>query len=85
VGTTITAVLASLAVERPEGLVIALTHTTFNLLGILMLYPVPAIRKIPTTLARRLASLAEVRKSIVLVYVVGGFIVVPLIGVLVLQ
>lgn len=85
VGTTITAVLASLAVERPEGLVIALTHTTFNLLGIVLLYPVPALRRIPTNLARRLASLAEVRKSIVLVYVVGGFIVVPLIGVLVLQ
>ena len=37
------------------------------------------------TLAERLAVLAEVRKSIVVVYVVGLFIVVPIIGVLVLQ
>ncbi|MDX1690007.1 MAG: Na/Pi symporter [Acidimicrobiia bacterium] len=85
VGTTITAVLASLAAERPEGLVIALTHTVFNLAGIALLYPVPALRRIPTNLARRVASLAEVRKSIVVVYVVGGFIVLPLVGVLVLQ
>ncbi len=85
VGTTITAVLASLAVERPEGLVIALTHTVFNLAGILLLYPLPALRKIPLVLARRLASLALVRKSLVLAYVIGGFVVVPLVGVLVLQ
>ena len=85
VGTTITAVLASLAVERPEGLVIALTHTVFNLAGIILLYPIPRLRGIPVALARRLASLAEVRKSIVLVYVVGVFIVVPFVGVLVLQ
>jgi hypothetical protein len=36
-------------------------------------------------MAERLAELAEVRKSLVLVYVVGLFILVPLIGVLVLR
>jgi sodium-dependent phosphate cotransporter len=85
VGTTVTALLASLATERPEGLVIALTHTLFNISGILLFYPLPALRKIPLILAGNLARVAEVRKSLVLVYVIGAFVVVPLIGILILQ
>jgi sodium-dependent phosphate cotransporter len=85
VGTTVTALLASLATDGNAGLAIALAHTMFNLLGILIWYPLPRLRVIPVRLAERLAVMAEVRKSLVLVYVVGGFILVPLIGVLVLR
>ena len=85
VGTTVTALLASLAAERPEGLVIALTHTLFNLAGIAIFYPLPALRRVPITLATKLAGIAEVRKSLVLVYVFGAFVVVPLLGVALLQ
>jgi sodium-dependent phosphate cotransporter len=85
VGTTVTALLASLAAERPEALVIALTHTLFNVGGILVFYPIPAVRRIPLILAQRLAGVAEVRKSAVLVYVIGAFIVLPLLGILVLN
>jgi len=84
-GTTVTALLASLATDLPAGLAIALAHTMFNLIGILLLYPVPALRGVPLRMAEALARLATVRKSIVLVYVVGGFVVIPLIGLLVLQ
>ncbi|MDH5371830.1 MAG: Na/Pi symporter [Acidimicrobiia bacterium] len=85
IGTTVTALLASLAADRPEALVIALTHTLFNVSGLVVFYPIPAIRRIPLILAQKLASVAEVRKSAVLVYVVGGFIVVPLLGILILN
>ena len=85
VGTTVTALLASLATERPEGLVIALTHTLFNISGILLFYPIPQLRRIPVLLAQKLATVAEVRKSLVIVYVIGAFVLVPLIGILVLQ
>jgi len=85
VGTTVTALLASLATERPEGLVIALTHTLFNISGILLFYPVPQLRKIPLYLAGKLAAAAEVRKSLVFVYVIGVFVLVPLVGILILQ
>jgi sodium-dependent phosphate cotransporter len=85
VGTTVTALLASLATERPEGLVIALTHTLFNVSAILLFYPLPALRNIPLILARNLARVAEVRKSLVIVYVVGAFVLVPIIGILILQ
>ena len=85
VGTTVTALLASLATERPEGLVIALTHTLFNISGILLFYPIPQLRKIPVVLAQKLAAVAEVRKSLVIVYVIGAFVLVPVIGILILQ
>jgi sodium-dependent phosphate cotransporter len=84
VGTTVTALLASLATDRPEGLVIALVHTLFNVTGILVFYPIPALRKLPLSAAERLASVAETRKSVVIMYVIGGFVVIPLIGILAL-
>ncbi|HSM02327.1 MAG TPA: Na/Pi symporter [Acidimicrobiia bacterium] len=84
-GTTVTALLASLATDLPAGLAIALAHSMFNLIGILILYPVPALRDVPLRLAEAIARLATVRKSIVLLYVLGGFVVVPLIGLLLLQ
>ena len=85
VGTTVTALLASLAADSPAALVIALTHTLFNLAGIAVFYPIRAVRNIPLALARKLAEVAEVRKSVVLVYVVGMFIVLPIIGILILN
>ena len=80
VGTTITALLASLAADRPEALTIALTHTLFNLCGIALLYPIPAVRRLPLVLARRLAEIAQQHKQLVFLYVVGVFIVLPAIG-----
>jgi solute carrier family 34 (sodium-dependent phosphate cotransporter) len=62
VGTTITALLASLAVIRPEGLTIALVHTIFNLTAISILYPLPWIRDVPVRLAEWLAALAIRRR-----------------------
>ncbi len=85
VGTTVTALLASLAAESPAALVIALTHTLFNVAGILVFYPVPSLRRIPLFLAQKLAGLAEVRKSAVLAYVFGVFVVLPIIGILILS
>ena len=85
IGTTVTALLASLAAERPEALTIALTHTLFNIAGILVFYPIPALRYIPVRLARGLADLAVSRKSLVFAYVFGVFVVVPLVGILVLR
>jgi len=84
IGTTITALLASLAVLRPEGLTIALVHTLFNLLAIAIIYPVPFIRDLPLKAAVWTAEVATKRSSLVLAYVLGLFIVVPALGVLIL-
>ncbi|HZD22868.1 MAG TPA: Na/Pi symporter [Acidimicrobiia bacterium] len=78
IGTTITAVLASLASDSPDGLVIALAHVTFNVLGILIIYPWPPVRQIPLRLAEVTAAAATRRKSLVAGYVVGLFVIAPL-------
>ncbi|MCH8128878.1 MAG: Na/Pi symporter [Acidobacteria bacterium] len=78
VGTTITALLAAFAAGTVGGLSIALVHLGFNLLGILILYPIPAIRHIPIRLAGSLAQVAMTRKWVAIVYVAIVFIGVPL-------
>jgi sodium-dependent phosphate cotransporter len=81
-GTTVTALLASLAVDLRAGLVVALTHTLFNLTSIVVFYPVPAVRDVPVRLAEGLAAVAAQRPLFVAVYVVGVFIVLPSVGLL---
>jgi len=81
IGTTVTALLASLAAEGSAGLTIALVHLLFNLTGTLMIYPVPAMRKIPVRVAEWLAMLATHNKLWILVYVGVLFIGLPLAGV----
>jgi len=77
-GTTVTALLASIAADSPDALVIALAHVTFNILGILVFYPWPKLRRIPITLAERTGEAAARHKSIVAAYVIGLFIVTPI-------
>lgn len=84
-GTTATALLAAMAASRPEAVTIALVHTLFNLAGILIFYPVPALRAVPVRLADRMADAAVKRRSAVLAYVVVTFLVVPAFGVLLLR
>lgn len=84
VGTTVTALLASLAVASSAGLVIALVHTLFNVAGILLIYPVPAIRQVPLTIATWIAAQAVHHRSLIVVYIIGLFVVLPIIGLVVL-
>lgn len=77
-GTTVTALLASIAGDSPDALVIALAHVTFNVLGILVFYPFPRLRRVPLQLANVTARSAVRRKSLVAGYVIGLFIFAPL-------
>jgi solute carrier family 34 (sodium-dependent phosphate cotransporter) len=85
VGTTITALLASLAVLRPEGLTIALVHTLFNVAAMAIIFPVRQVRMIPVRLAERIADVATRRHLVVLVYGVGLFVVLPLLGIFLIR
>jgi solute carrier family 34 (sodium-dependent phosphate cotransporter) len=85
VGTTISALLASLATNRPEALTVALVHTLFNVAGILLFYPVPALRRLPIRIAEWLAEMAARRRSMVIGYVIVTFLVIPAIGVILLR
>ena len=81
VGTTITALLAALAASVPEALTIGLVHTLFNVSAIFLLFVIPIFRPVPIMLAERLAGVAVERRMWAVAYVVGAFIVTPLIGV----
>jgi sodium-dependent phosphate cotransporter len=85
VGTTITALLASLAVLRPEGLTIALVHMLFNVVGIAIVYPVPQLRLLPVRLAEGLAEVATRRHRVVFAYALTVFLLLPLLGVFLIQ
>jgi sodium-dependent phosphate cotransporter len=82
IGTTITAMLAALAADKSGGLTIALVHLLFNCAGILIFYPIPAIRHIPIRLAEGLGNLAVRNRAYVLAYIVIVFVLLPLVGIL---
>ena len=83
-GTTLTALLAALAVPQITGLQIALVHLLFNLAGTAIFYPVPFLRRLPLQAARWAADQAVQRRTMVFVYVMLIFVVVPL-GVIVVS
>ncbi len=85
VGTTITALLAALAASNPDALTVGLAHTTFNVIGILLLYVLPVARDVPVRLAERLADVAVKRRTMAVAYVVVVFVVAPLLGVVALR
>ncbi len=80
IGTTVTALLAALAatgVNAGAGLTIALVHLLFNLTATVMIYPVPAIRRIPIRGAHWLAETATRSRKWAILYVVMLFYGVP--------
>lgn len=90
IGTTVTALLASLAVdpnlEHAElGLTIALVHLLFNLSGTLLFFPIPAIRHIPIRCAVKLADITMKNKMYAILYVLICFILLPLAGTLIFR
>jgi sodium-dependent phosphate cotransporter len=80
VGTTVTALLAALAVTGPNarwGITIALVHLMFNMSATLVIYPTGRVRNIPLTAARRLAAVAVRSRRWAILYVVLLFYGVP--------
>lgn len=77
VGTTVTALLASLATGQPEALTIALVHLLFNISGIVVFYPIPTMRKIPIFAATRLAEKATKNRFFAVLFIFVVFFVIP--------
>ena len=82
IGTTVTALLASLT-GTPAAVTVALVHLLFNISGILIIYPVPFLRRIPIRLAQGLAAQTAKRRWVAFAYMIGVFFVMPLIFVFV--
>lgn len=79
VGTTITALLASLAVTSnfKAAVAVALSHCLFNVFGICAITAFRPIRVLPMRLAEALANASRRRRWIPVVYVLVAFFLVP--------
>jgi sodium-dependent phosphate cotransporter len=82
IGTTVTALLAALAVTGPNarwGITIALVHLLFNVSATCLIYPWRRIRNIPLAAARRLANVAVESRKYAIIYVIILFYGLPLV------
>lgn len=79
-GTTMTALMASLAVSGPNaqaGIEIALTHLGFNLAATLLIYPWPPVRGSILNVVTRFADLATRSKLLAIAYLLVLFYGLP--------
>ena len=75
-GTTFTAIIASLT-GNPAAVTIAFAHLIFNLTGIIIIYPIKAIRRIPLIMARKMGEMAQKKPTYAFLYVLTVFFVIP--------
>lgn len=81
IGTTVTALLASLAVSGENaiaGVTIALVHFLFNVSATVIIYPVKQMRNVPLASARKLAEVAVKNRWVALAYVAILFYLLPM-------
>ena len=80
IGTTVTALLAATAVSGAEALPalqIALVHFMYNLFGVVVIYSIPWLGRLPLLGAENLAAIASERKPLAFAYVVSVFFLIP--------
>lgn len=80
IGTTITAILASMAAPEETAALavqIATVHLLFNMVGIMLIYPLTLTRQIPLQAARWLANVAVGSRKTAIFYVLGLFYALP--------
>ena len=82
IGTTITALLASLVTKNPAALTVAFAHLTFNVAGTICFFP---IKQIPITIATKFGEFAANHRYIALAYLVICFYGIPLLVIFLLK
>ena len=76
IGTTITAILASLVTGNIHAVEIAFAHLLFNVSGIIIWWP---LSKVPISLARSFGGLAIRNRVIPFAYILATFFIIPLV------
>ena len=77
-GTTITAfIAATFNANTSSAISIAMAHFLFNLIGIIIFYPLPVLRRIPITLANWLGRLTLKYRLVGFVYILMTFFFIP--------
>lgn len=79
IGTCVTAVLAATAVtgNAEAALQIAFIHLVYNILGVVVIYGIPALRNLPVKAAEALGTTAAENKFAALAYILGVFFIIP--------
>jgi sodium-dependent phosphate cotransporter len=74
IGTTITAILASLATGSPNAVIVAFAHLLFNISGIIIWWP---LKIVPITFAKKMAGFGIRNKFIPIFYIILFFFIIP--------
>jgi len=77
IGTTCTALIASLVSLKFGAIQIALVHLFFNIFGVMLWFPIPLMRRIPLAFARTLGVYASYFKFFPPMYILTMFLIVP--------
>lgn len=80
IGTCVTALLAATAVDGAEAvpaLEIAMVHLLYNTIGVIVIYGIPFLGKLPIMGAEALAFVASERKYLAFVYILSVFFLLP--------
>ena len=78
IGTTITALLASLVSGTHAPLAVAFGHLAFNIFGITLIWPIEKVRNIPVNMAEWFSELAVQNRIIPIIYILVIFFLIPL-------
>ncbi len=82
IGTTITAILASLVTGSYLAIQIAICHLLFNVFGTIIWYP---LKIVPIGMAKKLGDLAIKRRYIAIMYVIIVFFILPILLLLIFR
>jgi len=77
-GTTFTGLLASLVSTGVDSLHVALAHLFFNVIGIIIWYPIPFMRNVPLRAARTLGRATRIWSGFPILYIIVIFLLLPL-------
>ncbi len=76
-GTTFKSIIVGSSASHEAALSVAFMHFYLNLFGILLFFPLPALRRIPVMLARKIGKLTLKRRAFGFVYILLIFFVLP--------
>merc|ERR1719409_546244 len=77
IGTCATGILAALAIMQRDAIQVSLCHLMFNVFGILIWFPAPAMRRVPLGAAELLGLYASFFRFVPALYIAIAFLLVP--------
>jgi solute carrier family 34 (sodium-dependent phosphate cotransporter) len=84
-GTTLTAMLAALATASSTAVTVAFAHLLFNIVGILVVWPIAFIRRIPMLIALKMGDWALKARLMPVLFVLFLYFLIPAVVVIVVQ